>query len=56
MERAQELVSRTSLPVEAIAKHCGYSSVTHFARRYRMHFQTSPAEARSVRKANRSSV
>jgi transcriptional regulator GlxA family with amidase domain len=53
MERAFELVSRTSLPVETIARHCGYRSVVHFARRYRMHFQASPAQTRNAKRGTR---
>lgn len=49
LERAYELVSRTSLPIQVIAQHCGYASVTHFARKYREHFGITPAAARSAR-------
>lgn len=49
MERAHELVSRTSLSIDVVAQHCGYSSATHFARRYRAHFGVTPAAERAAK-------
>ncbi|UAX97782.1 GlxA family transcriptional regulator [Ensifer adhaerens] len=56
MERAHELICRTSLPVDVVAQHCGYSSAPHFARRYRLHFGVSPAAERNARSAKSAEV
>ena len=35
LDRAQELMSRTAMTLEDVARHCGYNSASHFCREYR---------------------
>jgi AraC family transcriptional regulator len=35
LEKARELMGRTSLTLEEIARHCGYASASHFCREYK---------------------
>ncbi len=46
MEKAQELMSRTALTLEDIARHCGYASSSHFCREYRAFHNFTPTHWR----------
>ncbi|BFG80063.1 GlxA family transcriptional regulator [Paraburkholderia terrae] len=40
--RARQLLYRTSMPLEEVCARTGFTSMTHFATRYKTQFQTSP--------------
>lgn len=42
LERIEEMLSTTALPVQKIAEQCGFSNQTHFYRLYREHFGRLP--------------
>lgn len=44
--RAEELLATTDLPMAEIAKRCGFSSPSHFARAYKSRSGQTPTEAR----------
>jgi transcriptional regulator GlxA family with amidase domain len=47
LNRAQQLLSQTSLPVLEIALACGFVSASHFSRSYRERFGRTPREERA---------
>lgn len=47
LERAHQLIGRTSKSIVQIGLSCGFSSGSHFATAYRAHFGISPREERS---------
>jgi len=47
LERARELLARTSLPVAEVARATGFANATHFARRFRETFGLSPTRLRA---------
>jgi AraC family transcriptional regulator len=46
LDRAQELMSRTALTLEDVARHCGYVSSSHFCREYRAFHNFTPTHWR----------
>lgn len=42
LDQAQELMSRTALTLENVARHCGYTSSSHFCREYRAFHKFTP--------------
>lgn len=49
LERAEQLVQNTELPVSEIAKAAGFASPSAFTRAYRLHFHTTPRASRAAR-------
>jgi len=45
-DQAQELMSRTALTLEDVARHCGYTSSSHFCREYRALHNFTPTHWR----------
>jgi len=41
--RARQLLYRTSQPLEEVSARCGFTSMTHFATRYKAQFKLSPS-------------
>lgn len=50
LKRARLLLRQTEMPVLQIAVASGFTSASHFARRYRDHFKNSPREERAKRR------
>jgi AraC family carnitine catabolism transcriptional activator len=50
LERAEQLVQNTELPVSDIAKAAGFASPSAFTRAYRLHFETTPRASRAARR------
>ena len=50
LEKAQDLLGRTSLTLDEIARHCGYASASHFCREYKTvhHFTPSTWRRRLI--------
>lgn len=46
LDKAQELMSRTALTLEDVARHCGYASSSHFCREYRAFHNFTPTHWR----------
>lgn len=46
LDKAQELMSRTALTLEDVARHCGYASASHFCREYRAFHNFTPTHWR----------
>lgn len=46
LEKAQELMSRTALTLDDVARHCGYASSSHFCREYRAFHNFTPTHWR----------
>jgi len=46
LERASRMLRSSTLPVEHIARRCGFSSRSHFSRAFKKHTGLSPAEFR----------
>jgi len=46
LDKAQELMSRTALTLEDVARHCGYASSSHFCREYRAFHHFTPTHWR----------
>lgn len=46
LDRAQELMSRTAMTLEDVARHCGYNSSSHFCREYRAVHHFTPTHWR----------
>jgi AraC family transcriptional regulator len=42
LERAQELMSRCTLPLEEVARTCGFTGASHLCREYKAHYDVSP--------------
>jgi AraC family transcriptional regulator len=42
LEKAQELMSRSTLTLEDVARSCGFTSASHFCREYKAHYDVSP--------------
>ncbi|KFI39282.1 transcriptional regulator, AraC family [Bifidobacterium actinocoloniiforme DSM 22766] len=49
LDKACDLLGMTSLPVQEVAKECGYSSTEQFARKFKEKTSSTPAEYRQVR-------
>lgn len=47
LQRAQQLLQQSDLPVAAIAAAAGFTSASHFCRSYRRHFGQSPGSSRA---------
>lgn len=47
LERAARMLHNSTLPVEHIAQHCGFSSRSHFSKAFKRHTGQSPAEFRA---------
>ena len=47
LKRARLLLRQTEMPILQIAVASGFTSASHFARRYREHFRHSPREERN---------
>jgi AraC family transcriptional regulator, glycine betaine-responsive activator len=47
LNRAQQLVSQTSMPILEIALACGFVSASHFSRSYRRRFGRTPRDERA---------
>lgn len=52
VDRAADLLSRTTLPLSHIAQDCGFADHSHFTRTFRRELQLSPSEYRRRRAAN----
>jgi transcriptional regulator GlxA family with amidase domain len=50
LKRARLLLRQTDMPILQIAVASGFTSASHFARRYREHFRNSPREERAKRR------
>lgn len=48
MARAEELVARSSIPVQRLAEACGYRNLTHFYDLFRRTFGCTPGEYRAA--------
>ncbi|MDC0739292.1 helix-turn-helix domain-containing protein, partial [Cognatishimia sp. SS12] len=46
LKRAHDLLHRTNMPLIDIAMACGFSSPSHFAKRYRLLYGVSPSQLR----------
>ncbi len=46
LEAARRLITRTSMPIVDIAVTCGFTSASHFTRRYRHHMGVNPIDDR----------
>jgi AraC family transcriptional regulator len=46
LDRAQDLMSRTALTLEDVARHCGYTGSSHFCREYRAFHNFTPTHWR----------
>lgn len=46
LEAGLNLLTRTNLPVQEVARHCGFVSPYHFSRRFRAVYGISPRDAR----------
>ncbi|WP_438480974.1 helix-turn-helix domain-containing protein [Oleiharenicola lentus] len=46
LDRAQELMSRTAMTLEDVARHCGFNSSSHFCREYRAFHNFTPTHWR----------
>ena len=46
LDKAQELMSRTALTLEDVARHCGYTNSSHFCREYRAFHNFTPTHWR----------
>lgn len=46
LDKAQELMSRTALTLEDVARHCGFASSSHFCREYRSVHHFTPTHWR----------
>ncbi len=46
LEVAREMIVHTTLPINEIAKACGYSDQSHLTRTYRRRFETTPGDDR----------
>jgi AraC family transcriptional regulator len=47
LTKAQELMSRTALTLEEVARHCGYTSASHFCREHRAVHHFTPTHWRT---------
>lgn len=54
LARGKRLLIRTDLPVEQIARECGYADQSNFSRRFRAQFQTTPQQFRLACRAGKS--
>jgi AraC family transcriptional regulator len=52
LEKAQDLMSRSALTLEDIARNCGFTSASHFCREYKAHYAVSPTFWRKKVAAN----
>jgi AraC family transcriptional regulator len=43
LEKAQDLMGRTTLTLDEIARHCGYTTASHFCRDYKMVHRFTPS-------------
>ena len=46
IEKANDLMSRTDLTLEDVARHCGYANASHFCREYKGHHRFTPTHWR----------
>jgi AraC family transcriptional regulator len=46
LDKAQDLMSRTALTLDDVARHCGYNSSSHFCREYRAFHNFTPTHWR----------
>ncbi|NKE62092.1 helix-turn-helix domain-containing protein [Lentzea sp. PSKA42] len=46
--RAETLLLRTDLTVEAVARQCGFADVSHFSHRFRALYDVAPSAYRGV--------
>jgi len=46
LDRARELLQQTDMSVTSVCVACGFESPSHFSRRYRERFGTSPRQDR----------
>jgi AraC family transcriptional regulator len=42
LAKAQELMSRSTVTLEEVARNCGFTSASHFCREYKAHYDVSP--------------
>lgn len=52
LQYATELLLGTDLPLQAIAENCGFSSLHHFSKMYKLHVGYSPGKARQRQSAD----
>ena len=50
IKNAQELLEQTDVPINVIAKTCGYEDALYFAQAFKKHVGTTPSEYRRMRK------
>lgn len=51
LERAQQLICHSALPLADIAVQCGFASAAHLSRRFRAHFGCTPSHMRQAARA-----